>query len=423
VGSRFVISSVVVLVVAAITLGCSRLPGETETSSAAPGGAPAGTSLVDVTTGSTAATSTSTTTTVPTTLLSPAQEILQRMTLRQKAAQVLLLAFDGATMSPVTEELLRESPPGGFLLLSRNVEAREQLRALTIMLQDTAAHSGAGIGLFIAVDQEGGSVQRIHTGVPHVPAARKLGDTSTPAEAARLAEETARGLLDLGVNMNLAPVADVVSDPKSFLYNRSYGGDPTVVVHFVKAVTEAFVQDGLIVVVKHFPGHGSAAGNTHGQVVVSEASQADFATIHLPPFKAAFASGAEGVMVAHVIVNAYDPDRPASMSDRVIEGLLREGLGFSGLVVSDDLEMAAAAAAVATGGTESEMANDPGALAVLALEAGCDLLISTGTLARQRAMIDAIVEAVQTGRLAQSRLDEAVLCMLDVKLRHGLALP
>jgi len=338
------------------------------------------------------------------------------MTLRDRAAQVLLLAFDGTTMLSTTEELLLESPPGGFLLLSRNVTGAEQVRSLCETLQQTAANGGAEIGLFIAVDQEGGSVQRIHSGVPRVPAARVLGDAGSLMDARTLAAETASALLSLGVNMNLAPVADVVSDPDSFLYDRTYAGDPTLVSNFVKTVTDGFVQNGLVVAVKHFPGHGSAPGDTHGEAVVSQASEYDFATVHLRPFKAALSAGAQCVMMAHIVTNAYDPAAPASLSRTVIEEVLREGLEFTGVVVADDLEMAGAA-------TTAESEPDPGELAVRALEAGCDLLISTGSLPRQTAMIDAIVEAVRSGRLSMSRLNEAVRHVLDAKWRQGLVAP
>ncbi|MBN1628263.1 MAG: glycoside hydrolase family 3 protein [Thermoleophilia bacterium] len=349
------------------------------------------------------------------------------MTLRDKAAQVLLLAFDGTTMLSTTKELLMENPLGGFLLLSRNVTGAEQVRSLCATLQQTAADAGADIGLFIAVDQEGGSVQRIHSGAPRVPAARVLGEAGSLMDARTLAAETAIALLELGVNLNLAPVADVVSDATSFLYDRTYAGDPALVSNFVKAVTEAFVQNGLVVAVKHFPGHGSAPGDTHGEPVISHTSEYDFATIHLRPFKAALAAGAQCVMMAHIVADAYDPVAPASLSRTVIEEVLREGLGFSGVVVADDLEMAGAAAALteaaATEGAAAAAASpepDPGELAVRALEAGCDLLISTGPLPRQTAMIDAIAEAVRSGRLSESRLNEAVTHVLDVKWSHGI---
>ena len=403
-----IVSCLAISLLGATTMGCNGPTGSSQTSS-----------TVGSVNTSVAATTTTTTTSLPvittqlpvtTTQPSPAEQLLQQMDLRQKAAQVLLLAVDGTTLSPGTRTLLVGGPPAGILLLERNVTGAAQLRALTTALQEAAA-VGSGVGLFIAVDQEGGPVQRVREGVPTVPAARSLGDEASPAEADRLAEETATGLLALGVNMNLAPVADVVGDKTSFLYQRTYGGEPTKVAAFVAAVTEAFSRGGLIAVVKHFPGHGSASGDTHGERVTSSATRADFETTHLPPFRAAIKAGAEGVMLAHLIVTAYDPERPASQSEVIIGGILRRDLGFTGLVVSDDLEMAAAGSA------------GPGETAVTELEAGCDLLISSGTATRQREALGAIVNAVETGRLAPSRLDQAVLRVLTLKLQRGIIAP
>jgi beta-N-acetylhexosaminidase len=365
-------------------------------------------------------------TTSTTTPPSPAEELLATMTLSQKAAQVLLLTIDGTTVSAGTKELVAEGPPGGILLLGHNVETAEQTRALTQSLQAAASSSGSRVGVFVAVDQEGGIVQRVHDGVPEVPRARQLGQTSSPGEAALLAAETAGGLLALGVNMNLAPVADVVSDPNSFLYPRTFGGDPELVSAFVSAVAEAYVGRGLISVVKHFPGHGSAAGNTHGEEVISEATGAEFDAVHLPPFRAAIAAGAQGVMTAHIVAAAFDDERPASQSRAVVEELLRRDLAFGGLVLSDDLEMAAATGSTATDASDDSDAAQTKALgeaAVASLNAGCDLLICTGTLARNLQVRDAIVAAVDSGDLSSARLDEAVQRVLELKLQYQLARP
>lgn len=411
-----VVSCVVLLALAMTAVGCGGPADGGVTTTADTGGTSSPASTADTIADSSSTTFTPATV-MPTTTAPPTPEemILREMTLREKAAQVLLLAFDGTALVPATERLMGQGPPGGLLLLGRNVAGAEQLKALTSALQTAAVAAGAKVGLFIAADQEGGTVQRIREGVPRIPAARVLAESSSLPVVRRLATETAEGLLDQGVNMNLAPVADVVSDSGSFLYSRSFGGDPTLVASYVRVVTEACGQSGLIAVVKHFPGHGSAPGDTHGEMVVSETTQAEFATIHFPPFKAALASGVEGVMMAHVVAAAYDPDVPASLSSKLVNKILREGLGFSGVVVCDDLEMAGAAAA--------GVAGDAAEPAVLALQAGCDLLISTGTLERQLAIMDAIEEAVRTGRLAEARLDEAVSRVLELKLRHGIVVP
>ncbi|MCX8033552.1 MAG: hypothetical protein N3B14_09280 [Thermoleophilia bacterium] len=360
---------------------------------------------------------------VSTTTPSVARQTLASLSLQQEAAQVLLATFSGTSLDPYLARLLGAGPPGGLLLLEANITDLQQLKTLIGDAQAVAGHT-TGVGLLIAVDQEGGPVARIREGVPSLPAARVVGANYSVLEAARLAEETAKALCSLGINVNLAPVADVVSNPESFLYLRTYSGDPTVVARFVRAVTEGYRKGGLVTVAKHFPGHGAASEDTHKQTVISHTSQAEFATTHFPPFLAAMEAGTEGIMVAHIVAEAYDPERPASLSPVVVNTVLRTGLGFAGLVVADDLEMAGAAWRTRAGQERSGRASsdsiNPAETAVAALLAGCDLLISTGTLDRQLQIIDGIVEAVENGDLPRERLDEAALRVLQLKARCGL---
>ncbi len=368
-----------------------------------------------VTTSSTAVTSSTTSTS-----LSPAQAAVEGMTVRQKAAQVLLVTLDGTSPAELSRGVLSQPVPAGFLLLGRDVSGESQLRSLTAALQEAAGAVGAP-GLFIAADQEGGTVMRVKHGVPALPSARALATDSTPSHAGALADETAIGLLSQGVNMVLAPVADVVADRDSFLFSRTYGGEPGVVSAFVTAVTGAFVDRGIVTVVKHFPGHGSAPGNSHTEVPVSTATRAEFARVHLPPFEAAIAAGADGVMMGHFLVPAYDPLLPASQSEAIVGDLLRRDLGFAGLIVTDDLEMAAAAGRAGPVGMAS--AEELGNTAVAALTAGCDLLVSTGAYDRREVIEQAIVDAVQAGKLSEERLNDAVIRVLAAKIQHSIPVP
>jgi beta-N-acetylhexosaminidase len=365
---------------------------------------------------STAATEPTTTTTTE----ARAKTLLKQMTLRQKAAQVLLLDFTGTeTGSTQLRQLLADSPPGGLMIMGRNVVSGPQLESMIAFFQDAAAAGGSPVRLLIAVDQEGGTVQRIREDVAEIPAARTLGSTSTPAKAGEIATRTATELLSLGVNMNLAPVADVAKSKGEFLYSRTYSGDPARVAEYVTAVTNAFNRKGLITVLKHFPGHGSASGDTHTAAVISTATREEFDTVHLVPFEAGIKAGAEGVMVAHIVAKAYDVKHPSTSSNKVVESLLREQLGFTGVVVTDALEMAAARTVGETVGASGP--KDVAETAVSALNAGCNLLISTGTLGSQLVILDTIVSAVKDGTLPLTRLNEAVMRILELKVRHGLA--
>lgn len=367
-----------------------------------------------------------------TTTISQARVALAGMTLRQKAAQVLLLTFSGTTLTANTADLLATGPPGGLLILGHNVEDPEQMQTLTSSLQQAAAASGLLMGLFIAVDEEGGKVQRIKQGAPELASARTMGTDSTPGRAYELARLTGRSLLAQGINMNLAPVADVVDDDSSFLYDRTFSGDTQIVSDFVSAIVQATQAQGVISVVKHFPGHGSAAGNTHTEDAISGAAQQDYESIHLPPFSAAIAAGVEGVMMAHIVAAPYDAQDPASISRAVVEGLLRGRLGFQGLVVTDDISMAAVLSkmdAPAPQPGDTELTEDEITIGkeiegvVAALNAGCDLIILTELETKATAVLDGLVAAIEQGAVSQTRLDEAVLRILDLKHRYAIIAP
>ena len=430
------------VVLSACLPGCTDLEG--------PEQAPTGAATAGESTGAEPRTAESTTTT-----LSEAATALGRMTLREKAAQVLLVSFSGTELEEQTADLLAAGPPGGVLIFRHNVSDPTQMKELTSGLQQTAAATGSPVGLFVAVDQEGGRVQRIKQGVPELPSAREMGTEATAIKAHSLALDTAQGLLDQGINMNLAPVADVVDDEDSFLYSRTYSGDPDVVSEFVVAVIEAHAEQGLISVVKHFPGHGSSSGDTHAGVAISGATERGYEKVHLPPFRAAISAGVDAVMTAHIVASPYDKSNPASLSQTVIEKLLREELGFKGLVVADDVSMAAILDHVASELDSSEalgvstshpgttepaperteeqldeltqeeieerirIENDVRAL-VAALNAGCDLLILTELETRAQAVLDGLVDAIRQGEVAKARLDEAVLRVLELKYRYGI---
>lgn len=337
-------------------------------------------------------------------------ELVAELSLRQKAAQVLLVGFPEdalSTQNSTLNQLLQEAPPGGVILYGRNVGSPAELQELIEHLQRSQEETGAP-ALLVAVDQEGGPIRRIEQGVPALPSARTLGEEVDPSYARDLAAQQARALLDLGINTNLAPVADVVSDPASFLFERTYSADALEVSEYVAAAVAAQEEAGLISVVKHFPGHGAALGDTHEGIARAGASLEEIRDVHLVPFSAAIAAGVPAVMVAHIEVPALGEDEPvpASRSSAVIQGLLREELGFQGVVITDDLEMGAV--------------GDAAEAAVQSLVAGADLLILGHSPEVQLAALQSIETAVGEGRLAPARLDEAVTRVYQLKRDYGL---
>jgi beta-N-acetylhexosaminidase len=333
--------------------------------------------------------------------------LLASLSLREKAAQVMLVDVPGKVLGQGLADFISEARPGGVLLFERNIGTVEETRALTAALQQAADGTGA-IPLLVAVDQEGGPVRRLKEGVPLMPAARAIGREKSVEQTEQLAYSLGLALRSRGINMNLAPVLDVVDDPSAFMYRRSYGPDARTVWEFGTAAIRGYAASGVMSSAKHFPGHGSGPGDTHGSPVRSTLSREALAP-HVEPFAAAVRLGVPSVMVSHLMVDAFDPSRPASLSPAVVEGLLRGELGYRGVVISDSLGMLAV-----SHGKPVPVS------AVEALAAGVDLLIVTGGGAVQREARDAIVSAVQGGELSAQRLDEAVLRILVLKQTFGL---
>ena len=346
------------------------------------------------------------------------------LTLEQQVGQMLMVGFRGVTLDEPAAQLLRDIAPGGVILydrdgpsggeVARNITDPEQLRALTARLQDTAA-----IPYFIAIDAEGGYVNRLKEkygfGVK-APTALELGRQS-PANTAAVAGALAEELRAAGINWNLAPVVDVNIDPSSPAigkWERSFSADPAAVAAHAGAFIDAHRERGVITALKHFPGHGSAGGDTHlGVTDVTDTYQRD---AELAPYSALIGEGYGGpVMTAHIVNRELDPaGRPATLSADIMTGLLRAELGFDGVVVSDDMQMGAIVAEYGLGEA-----------AVAAVNAGVDIVL----LANQQGdydpaqvyqVRDALAAAVAEGTIPQARIDDANDRIRRLKEEYGI---
>jgi len=286
--------------------------------------------------------------------------------------QLLVCGFEGTEPSAEILELIREGL-GGVILYGRNCADAAQVLALTNRLQQAARAAGHRQPLLIAIDQEQGRVVRISEGVTLFPPMGAIARAGDPELVARMAAATGRELLALGVNWNLAPVADVLSAPGCPIGDRCFGTDPAMVAAMVAAYVRGAAAAGMRSCVKHFPGHGSTGKDSHLTAPLVARSRAELDAGDLVPFRAAIAGGVPAVMTAHISFPALDPEAPASLSPRVIGGLLRGELAFAGVVVSDDLEMA---------GIALHRSLESAALA--ALGAGSDLLLVSRMLLRSR---------------------------------------
>jgi beta-N-acetylhexosaminidase len=256
------------------------------------------------------------------------------------AGQLLFVGFPGADAPPPVLERVREGRVGGVVLFKRNVETPEQLRALVGALRGAAP---PGLPLLVALDQEGGRVQRLRGPWTEWPAMRRVAEAGGPERTAALAAALARELREAGFELDFAPVVDVDTNPANpVIGDRSFARTPEAVGRHASAFVAALQAGGVAACAKHFPGHGDTAQDSHHELPRLDHDLARLRSVELPPFRAAIAAGVASVMTAHLLIPALDPDRPATLSPRAL-ALLREELGYDGVVFSDDLEMRAVA--------------------------------------------------------------------------------
>ena len=252
--------------------------------------------------------------------------------------QLLMVGIPGQEPDEITRCLIRDLQVGGIILFKRNIAHPQQVAALIRECQKMALDTG-GYPLFIAVDQEGGPVQRFRQPFPEMPSARQFGLAGDPSAVTAGARQVALELRSLGVNINLAPVLDVPRNPACPLWERCYGTDPEVVARFGLAAVQGYQEGGVLPVAKHFPGLGATDLDSHLDLP-SAVPGPEQREIDLLPFRRAVAAGIPGVMCAHVLVPEWDA-LPASLSRMATTTILRNQLGFKGLTFTDDLEMGA----------------------------------------------------------------------------------
>ncbi len=274
---------------------------------------------------------------------------------------LFMVGIPGPRLDNAARGLVRELQVGGVILFARNIEAPEQIWELTRDLQQEALARG-NLPLLIAVDQEGGAVQRLKEPFTRIPAARDLGSSSTPAEVAALSRTVARELALVGINLNLAPVLDVARKPECPQWGRSYSSDPERVAVFGEAAIRGFLEGGIFPAAKHFPGLGDTTVDSH-QVLPTAQDPDPKRTTDLLPFRRAVAAGVPVIMTAHLHVPEWD-GRTATVSHVALQDWLRGHLGFEGVIITDDLEMGAIAGTAAVSAAAGQ-----------ACAAGADLLL------------------------------------------------
>ena len=289
------------------------------------------------------------------------------------------------------------------ILFAQNFRDASQLRELTRSIRQAA-----GAPVLVSVDQEGGRVQRFRgEGFPDLPSARRAAAGGEEA-VRRSAVTAARCLRAAGIHMNLAPVLDVDSNPANpVIGERAFGSDPDQVASCGVAYAKTLQAEGVAACGKHFPGHGDTATDSHLELPLVEHPPDRLDRVEYEPFRAAVAAEVAFIMTAHVLVPSLDDTRPATLSPTIVEGHLRQRLGYRGVILSDDLEMKAVAAQY-----------DVPTAAVAAIQAGCDaVLVCSGSVEVQVRMLEALVYAVERGEIPHARLEAAHARLAAAKRR------
>ncbi len=336
-------------------------------------------------------------------------DTVEQMTLDEKIGQMMFAGVSGTTLQQETTSLIHDYKVGGLILYGNNLETPQQ--TVTLMNALMAANVNNQFPLFLGTDQEGGKVIRLPGPLKNFPTNQSIGDINQSSLSFAVGQLLGEQLKAFGFNLDFAPVLDVNSNPNNpIIGDRSFSNDPEIVSQLGIETMKGLESKQVIPVVKHFPGHGDTAVDSHLELPKVTKSLDDLNQLELVPFKAAIDSGADVVMVAHILLPKIDPQYPSSMSKEVITGMLREQLGFDGVVMTDDMTMKA-------------ITNhfDIGQAAVDSVKAGSDVILIAHEYANVTAAVQAVKAAVNKGEITEDRINDSVRRIIALKQKYQLA--
>jgi len=331
---------------------------------------------------------------------------LAHMSLDEKLGQMIMVETYSQGYSGDIAYMVEQQHAGAVIIYQKNMVSPGQLGG---MIGGVQAH--AGIPLFITMDEEGGNVDRLgylHF-APPLPSARWLGSTGNPHNAYDAGSRAAAELKALGINVDLAPVADVRSIPNPVIGQRIYGSDPGTVDAYAGAFLDGVQQNGVIGTLKHWPGIGSIALDPHKTLPTDTRSLSQLESTDFAAFRGLLDKQPGMIMVTHVLVQAIDPSMPSSLSPKVVQETLRDEMGYQGVVITDNLWMKGVS-----------LRYSLGEASVLAVLAGDDLLEGPWNPGSMRGVLDALKNAVQSGRISMDRIDQSVRRILTLKAKYGI---
>jgi beta-N-acetylhexosaminidase len=338
----------------------------------------------------------------------PIDRIIASMSDRELIGQMVMIGFSGQSdMDKDAISLMQQYDVGNVILFGWNTRTFAQTKKLT---ENIRSHNATDIPLTIGIDIEGGSVTRFKgQWKPFISSAKKLGEVNDPERVFEQYERIGAQLKEIGINIDLAPVMDIAPHPSAtFLGNRMFGSDPNRVAPLIGEAVKGLNAGGIASMGKHFPGHGNTAADSHHTLPVLDATLDEMETYELVPFQAAIDNGLDAMLVAHLSYPHVDAENITSISPTVITGLLRDTMGFEGVVFSDDMRMR---------GIRNEYS--VGEAAVLHILAGGDVVLIGMHYSLQSEVFESLYQAVQDGRLTRERLEESVRRILKMKQKYN----
>lgn len=324
--------------------------------------------------------------------------------IRRHIGQIAIAGFAGHSIPSDLRSLAHEFDLGGVILFARNVEAPDQVAEVSREAQSLARE----LPLWVSVDQEGGRVARLKAPFTIWPPMATLGRSGDERLAERFARALAAELRAVGISLDYSPVLDVHTNPRNpVIGDRALAERAEDVARLGRTIITTLQAEGIAACGKHFPGHGDTSTDSHHELPLIEHPPERLREVELVPFRAAIEAGVASIMTAHILIPALDDERPATLSPQIVDGLLKQELGYTGLVLSDDLEMRAI----------SSRYGIPEAT-VAAIAAGCDAVLMCGASQEQQAAaLEAVIRAAEEGRLPVKRLEDALARHRRVKER------
>lgn len=336
------------------------------------------------------------------------KEKIMKMSLDEKIGQMVIVGVDGYETDEHTRQMIEKYHVGGFILFKSNIRDSSQMLGLLNSLKKV--NSVNGIPLFLSVDEEGGRVSRLPAEFLKFPTNKAIGKLNNSSLSYQVGSIIGEELKAFGMNMDFAPVLDINSNPKNpVIGDRSFGTTSGIVSKLGVQTMKGLQSQNIISVVKHFPGHGDTSVDSHVGLPKVNNDLQRLRSFELKPFASAIENGAEVVMVAHILLPKIDPDNPASFSRTIISDILRRDMNYDGVVITDDFTMGAIVKNY-----------DIGQAAVKSILAGSDIVLVCHDFNKQQAVIAALKNAAQTGKLPMDRIDQSVCRVLYLKEKHKI---